>query len=72
MTASKKQHHEWPRVHGPNLEPRHYELAKENQKIVRSEHFQEVCEAAGIKATKRQASKYRHKRGMAYMYGKNQ
>lgn len=34
----------------------------------KNKEFQVACEAAGIAPTKRQASKYRNKRGLAYRH----
>lgn len=33
--------------------------------------FRKACESAGIKPTKRQASKWRNKRGLAYLHRHN-
>lgn len=71
MTASKRQYHEWVRVHGPDLRPEYAEDAKKNKQVLESDHFKEVCELAGTNPTKRQASKYRRKKGLAYKYGKS-
>lgn len=37
-----------------------------NKGVFESEHFKNLCDIAGIKVTKRQASKYNNYKGMAY------
>ena len=56
----------WTRVTGPNLKPEN--AIKEQQNISRKadQNFQSACEDAGIKVTKRQASKWNNKKGAAY------
>jgi len=39
---------------------------EKNASILKSESFIQLCENAGIKPTKRQAVKYKNKRGLAY------
>lgn len=63
---SKKRDHQWIRVFGPDLQPQHKERAKKNQKTLRSEKFLVACSAAEVEPTKRQASKYRKGRGLAF------
>lgn len=67
MTESNKQYHEWIRVHGPDLRPEYAEEAKKNKQILQNDQFKQACEQAGITPTKRQASKFKQKRGLAYM-----
>lgn len=70
MVKSKKQYHEWIRVHGPDLDAGKVDREKENKNIMESDSFQELCGKVGIEPTRRQASKYKRKRGLAYMYGR--
>lgn len=67
MTASKKQYHEWIRVYGPDLKPEHAEEAKKNKQIFENDEFKQACEQVGIKPTLRQASKFKRKKGLAFM-----
>jgi len=39
-----------------------------NAEFAKDKNFIDLCEAAGVKPTKRQASKYRSKRGAAYRH----
>lgn len=57
---------QWTRVTGPNLCPEYAERAKKNDGVVNSPQFKEACEKAGIEPTRRQASKFRRKMGLAY------
>lgn len=34
-------------------------------------YFQKACQAAGVEITKRQASKFRNKKGSAYLLGRS-
>jgi hypothetical protein len=56
----------WIRVHGPDADPENKLRAKRNQDIMKSEKFRDACVRAGIPVTKRQASRWHHKRGLAY------
>jgi len=56
----------WERVHGPDLDPNNGIRAAVNQKILKSEIFIDACKRANIIATKRQASKWNKKRGLAF------
>ena len=71
MAAGKKKNHSWVRVYGPDLDAGNKDRAKENKSILESENFKKVCELAGINPTKRQASKFKRKNGLAFMYGKS-
>ncbi len=66
----KKANHQWERVHGSDLDQENANRAKANKDIQNSEFFKEACEAVGIKPTRRQASKYRQKRGLIFNYRK--
>lgn len=41
-----------------------------NAEFAKDKDFQSACDRAGIPATKRQASKFRSKRGLAYKKGR--
>lgn len=61
----------WIRVSGPDLDPQKIEREKENQKVLNKDTFKQACESVGIEPTKRQASKFKRKKGLAYMYGRS-
>lgn len=63
-----KKNTQWTRVTGPNLSPESLERGKKNEDTMKSSHFKESCEKAGIPATRRQASKFRRKLGLAYRH----
>ena len=65
-----KVNHDWIRVYGPDLDPDRLEREKANKNIYESEDFQELCKKANIDPNKRQASKYRRKRGLVYKVSK--
>lgn len=56
----------WERVHGPNCEPQHKEREEKNSSVLKNGKFIKACELAGIPATRRQASKWNHSRGLAF------
>ena len=58
---------QWTRVKGANLKPQNEEKAKANKGVLESPQFIKACEAISIEPTTRQASKYRRKRGAAYI-----
>ena len=68
---TKKTYGTWERVHGPDLQPQHGERAKLNEAMMKNPVFISACEKAGIPATKRQASKFRRKFGIAYKGERN-
>jgi len=51
---------------GPDCCPRRHEEAKANKTTLESPAFKKACQTAGIKPTRRQASKFLKKRGLAY------
>lgn len=57
-------------VTSPNNDPGSIERAKKNESIMSSQVFKDACEKVGIPATRRQASKFRNKRGKAYKLGR--
>jgi len=67
---SKKKNVEWKRVYGPDLDVNKAARTKGNKDIRESEVFKKACKAVGIDTSKRQASKFRRKRGLAFNYGK--
>ena len=54
----------------PNNDPGSIERGKQNQSTMASQTFKDACEKVGIPVTRRQASKYRNKRGKAYKLGR--
>jgi hypothetical protein len=50
----------------PDLDPRNKQRAIDNQIVLKSRAFIEACEQAGIKPTKRQASRFKNKTGKAW------
>jgi hypothetical protein len=58
--------HEWERVTGPDLDSGKRKRYLENNAILKDEVFIEACKWAGIKPTRRQASKWKTKKGIAY------
>lgn len=65
-----RENHQWKRVYGPNLDQENANKAKVNKDTQNNEIFKKACEAVGIEPTRRQASKFRRKRGLAFNYGK--
>lgn len=63
--------HQWIRVTGPNLKPENAVKATSNRGVLKSFNFQRCCELAGIKVTKRQASKWNNRKGAAYNLNNN-
>ncbi len=59
---------QWARVTGPNLSPDSVERGVKNGDVLKSPQFKEACEKAGIPATRRQASRFRRKLGLAYSH----
>jgi len=56
----------WQRVCGPDADPFNKDRAKANQATKINPAFQAACSEAGVEPTKRQASKWNHKKGAAY------
>lgn len=56
----------WPRVFGPDLDLRNRVRFKANSKVLVDKNFIALCERVDIPATRRQASKYRRKKGLAF------
>lgn len=63
---NKRLNQKWERVTGPNLQPQHAERMEKNTTVLNSQAFKDACQAADIKPTRRQASKFRNGRGRAY------
>jgi len=63
-----KHNHNWQRVTG--TEPSNQELAarKRNDGALNSPQFKNACRMVEIKPTRRQASKFSRKMGLAYKY----
>lgn len=64
--AGLKGGQQWVRVSGRPLRPQDDERNEANVSRLNSQHFVDACLAAGIKATKRQASKWNNMKGAAY------
>jgi len=56
----------WERVSGPDSDPDNKVRAERNQSILKDPKFRKACEKAGIEPTKRQASRWYHKKGIAF------
>ncbi len=59
---------EWDRVTGTDLDAGKVERAKLNQGILKSQVFLDACEKTGARPTRKQASKYRRKKGKAFLF----
>ena len=70
--AKKKYNHDWLRIPtgAPDLDEGKADRAKGNKAILESDEFKNRCDAAGVTPTKRQASKFRRKKGSAFKFGK--
>jgi len=68
--AKQKLRHSWRRVFGPDLDPTNKPKAAKNKAVLQSEVFITACERAKIDPTKRQASKWNRKTGLAYQLNK--
>lgn len=66
-----EQGNQWKRVSGPNLQPQHDQNRKANEGVMNNDVFKNACEKVGIEPTKRQASKFRRKKGAAFKFGRN-
>jgi len=66
MAKSKKKNVSWQRVHGPDLDKNKKDRENANKQTLENDFFKEMCSNAGVEPTKRQASKYRRNRGIAY------
>ena len=60
----------WERVFGPDLDIGKADRQRANDYVFNNKTFIEKCMRADIPITRRQASKYRRKRGLAYNFGK--
>ena len=65
-SRNKSNGKQWERVHGPDLDPNNEVRAKENQNIMSSEVFKKACEKVGLSITKRQAQKWKNKKGRVF------
>lgn len=57
---------QWVRVHGANLDTNAKEKQEENKNVFNSDKFKNACEKAKTSVTKRQASKFKNKKGAAF------
>jgi len=55
---------------GPDVNPWKLELEQKNEGVLSSPAFRKACKAVGIEPTRRQASKFRKGRGLAYTEGR--
>ena len=58
---------QWDRVTGPDLDEGKAKRTKLNLVILKSQVFIDACEKTGSRPTRKQASKYRRKKGKAYI-----
>ena len=65
-SRNKTSGKQWDRVHGPDLDVNNELRAKENQNIMSSEVFKKACNKVGIEVTKRQAQKWKNKKGKVF------
>ncbi len=63
---SKKIDHQWTRVSGTDIQPQHSARMLLNDSTLKNHKFISACRNAGIPGTRRQASKFRRKKGKAY------
>ncbi len=56
----------WPRVFGPDLDPGNRVRFKANSKVLADKNFIALCERVNTLVTRRQASKFRRKKGLAF------
>lgn len=63
---SKKLNHQWVRVSGPNLDQGNELRNKKNVSRLADPKFIDACKRINIEPTKRQASKWNNKKGIAY------
>lgn len=64
--AKRKEYHQWERVYGPDLDPNNKIRAAANRATMESKVFKSACAVVGIEPTKRQASKWNKKSGLAW------
>lgn len=57
----------WERIWGPDSDPGNRKRYKLNKGVRESLVFIDDCRRVAIKPTQRQASKYRRKKGLAYL-----
>ncbi len=65
-SKNKSSGKQWQRVHGPDLDVNNELRAKENQNIMSSEVFKKACNKVGLEVTKRQAQKWKYRKGSAF------
>ena len=58
---------QWDRVTGPDLDAGDAKRAELNFAILKSQVFIDACEKTGARPTRKQAGKYRRKKGKAYI-----
>jgi len=61
----------WDRVSGPDTDFTKKDRTEANKKTKENKHFIDACSDAGVDPTKRQASKWNHKKGKAYKIKNN-
>lgn len=60
----------WERVSGPDLCPGNRKRYKENTQVMESGVFVTACTRVKIPPTRKQASKFRRKKGLAWKEGR--
>ena len=67
MDKTKKNYgNQWERVKGDDLHAFNKDKAKKNKSTMNNKIFKESCEYINLEITKRQASKWNNKKGLAY------
>lgn len=64
--TKKKNGEQWERVGGEDLHAFNKDRANKNESIMKNDIFIKSCENVNLAVTKRQASKWNNKKGLAY------
>jgi len=68
--SRKKTGMQWERVNGSDLDSNNKPRAERNQVILKDKIFIEACKQVNIEPTKRQASRWSRKTGIAFKAGR--
>lgn len=66
MVQGKKKNHKWKRVITTRMDDGQYNRMEKNTNMMKDSHFQKACENFNVQPTRRQASKWNRKIGLAY------
>ncbi len=66
--SKKKAGQQWDRVSGEDLHGFNVGRANKNKSIMTNDIFIQACKKVNLMPTKRQASKWNNKKGLAYKY----